>query len=126
VTAEATNSIDEHRPILSLSCAAGESPTVLLDVVREPTSPPPLPGVYARFSAGTDFRIEMSWGLHGNWVLRTDDNPSEAKALIAAFLANGAVTMRGDGRLLATDEIAWSAASFAADAERIRTLCLGE
>jgi hypothetical protein len=68
----------------------------------------------------------MSWGLHGNWALRTDDNPDEAKALIAAFLANGAITMRGDGTFLPTDEITWSAASFAADAERIGRLCLDE
>lgn len=93
---------------LTIRCRKGIADNLVIDFDKEPSSPPPLAGVYGSFSVGSlDPRIiEMSYFTGGIWSPRNSGEVDE-KFVIARFLEGEVITFQGDGTYMPYEQISW-------------------
>jgi len=76
---EADTLVDGKRPTLTLVCRPGETATFQMNLVRPPSSPPPLRGVFAQMQVkgGPKVTIELGWKGGAAWapLMPSSDRP---------------------------------------------------
>jgi len=72
ITIESDTLVDGKRPTLTLVCGSGETATFQMNLVRPPSSPPPLRGVFAQMQVkgGPKVTIELGWLDGAAWAPR--------------------------------------------------------
>jgi hypothetical protein len=126
-SAYANGAVDRQFPKLSITCGAG-NPSVFVDLVRAPATPPPLQGVFGTFQVDgrPSQRFELSWtGEGGKWMLRSGGGSSRADdaRLVAAMLAGREVTFTGPSTFAPSEPVTWDLSGFGEQLDAVRTLC---
>lgn len=124
VNMESETVIDGRHPRLSLTCGDGK-PFVFIDVIQGPEIPPPLRGVHASFRVDGDspVRYEVSWGMDGQWTLRSGDERLADRRLIQAIAGGSEVVLQGPARYMPEGAIRWRLDGFGDRAGEVRGLC---
>lgn len=122
-TTEAASLIDGRRPTLTFACGPDAPPSIQIDLVQAPASPPPLAGVFGSLQIGDapPEAVELSWtGSGGDWMPR--NGPAEPR-LVAAMLEARRVTLDPPAAFAPAGPITWDLSGFGGDFARVAEAC---
>jgi hypothetical protein len=108
---------------LTLSCAAGEQPSIQITLSEPPDSPPPLRGVLGSFKVGQEpaRSVELAWGTRSQWLVRDDIVSAQ---LAKDFLRKGTFDFMPPAQYTNSEALRWTLPASGVEVDQAKQSCL--